>query len=175
MKNRQKIAFVWNWQVCWTGAFLCVELMEVLNWRFFVLNWRIWRVEPLSSTHQFNTGITPFQHPKTPQFNRPFSSTQKSLSSTHSSVQHQNPWVQHTSQFNTKIPQFNTKILVSNWGVCWTEGFQGWKGMALLCWTEGIVELRGGEFRGWKIVVLGLNWYVELRGSVLNWGVLQTE
>ena len=43
--------FVLNWRFCWSEAF-CVELMlfgveltGVLNWRFFVLNWRTLRAE----------------------------------------------------------------------------------------------------------------------------------
>ena len=62
-------------------------------------------------------------------------------------------------------------FLVWNWGVCWTEGFPVWN------WLVFGVELRdfGVEVRDfgcWEGVVLVLNWCVEWRRSVLNWGVL---
>ena len=64
---------------------------------------------------------------------------------------------------------------VLNWRfLCWTDGF--------LCWTEIFSVLKRRiwrveltDFGGRKEVVLVLNWCVELRGSVLNWGVLLIE
>ena len=131
---------------------------------------------PLTSTpknRQFNTKNPAIQH--TPHFTTPFSST-------HPSVQHQKSvcWIEG--------------CLVLNWSFCsWTEGCVELKGVvnSEVCWIEAFlvlnwrffgVELRSvlnwrvfgvelTDFGGWKGVILVLNWYVELRGSMWNWGV----
>ena len=64
------------------------------------------------------------------------------------------------SQFNTNRQYVDGRVLVSNWGVCWTEGGVGMT--RVLKW--GGMELTGV-----------LNWVgVELTG-VLNWGILGAE
>ena len=81
----------------------------------------------------------------------PLSSTQNPLSSIQGPHLYstKNSSVQHNPQFNTKTDKKLSCVL--NWGVFG-------------------VELR--DFWGWKGVVHKSNWWVELRGSVWNWGVL---
>ena len=65
---------------------------------------------------QFNTRTTPFQHLK---------SLRSRTETPHFNIK--NPSVKHRKTPSSRL----------HWGVCWAEGFLGWKGVALLCWTEG--------------------------------------
>ena len=133
--------------------------------RFHIRTTPFSHAKSLSSTPknpQFNTKIPQF-HTTTPSV-----SPLKPLSSTPLPPQIHTKNIQFNSkilQFHTKIPQFHTKNssvphrkffcsrsksvcgtegcveLTSFW--CWTEGFRGWKGVALLCGTD-VLNWGGG-------------------------------
>ena len=93
---------------------------------------------------QFNTSVphkrtTPFQTPKTSQFNTPLSSTPKTphfhwgVSGTKGIL------VLNWGVFGVEMRGFwcgTEGVLVVNWGGAGTEGFGGWKGVVLLCGTD---------------------------------------
>ena len=132
-----------------------------------------------------------------PQFHAPVSTTQKGhffSAPKIASVQHKNASKNVSThkrrQLNTPVSSTQkTDKDSSIFFGCWTDGCD--EVTLFMCWTVGCVELllfcvqltffvlnwriRGVEltnFGGWKEVVLVLNWCVELRGTVLNWGGL---
>ena len=104
---------------------------------------------------------------KKPQFNTSVSSTPKNRQFITKTLS-----AQHTLQSTRRVLNWRFFCVelrgVLNGGVCWIERCFGVRGG--LNWRVFGFQLT--NFGCWKGVVRVLNWCVELRVSVLNWGIL---